>query len=152
WKFLIAALRGDLGTSFRFADPVTSVIAERLPATIELAVLSIIIAIVIAVPLGVWAGGRPNSWIDNIGSVVGFFGISMPNFWFGIVLILLFSGLLTWLPSAGRDTYGVAGQSFTGFYIIDSILKGNWTELKDALLHIALPAITLGTNMMGMLM
>ena len=58
WKFLLAALKGDLGTSFRFADPVLSVIAERLPATIELALLSIVIAIVVAVPLGVWAGGR----------------------------------------------------------------------------------------------
>ena len=152
WKFLLAALKGDLGTSFRFADPVLSVIAERLPATIELALLSIVIAIVVAVPLGVWAGGRPNSWIDNLGSLVGFFGISMPNFWFGIVLILLFSGLLTLLPSSGRDTYGVAGDSITGFYLLDSILKGSWTELKDGLVHIALPAVALGTNLMGMLM
>lgn len=152
WKFLLAALKGDLGTSFRFADPVLSVIAERLPATIELALLSIVIAIVVAVPLGVWAGGRPNSWIDNLGSLVGFFGISMPNFWFGIVLILLFSGLLTLLPSSGRDTYGVAGNSITGFYLLDSILKGSWTELKDGLVHIALPAVALGTNLMGMLM
>jgi peptide/nickel transport system permease protein len=152
WKFLVAALHGDLGTSFRFADPVVSVIGERLPATIELALLSIVIAMVIAIPLGVWAGGRPNSWIDNLGSLVGFFGISMPNFWFGIVLILLFSGLLTWLPSSGRDTYGVAGQSFTGFYLLDSVLKGSWPELKDGLVHIALPAVALGTNMMGMLM
>ena len=152
WKFLIAALKGDLGTSFRFADPVVSVIAERLPATIELALLSIVIAIVVAIPLGVWAGGRPNSWVDNLGSLVGFFGISMPNFWFGIVLILLFSGLLTLLPSSGRDTYGVGGQSITGFYLLDSILKGSWKELKDGLVHIAMPAMALGTNMMGMLM
>ena len=152
WKFLTAALQGDLGTSFRFADPVLSVIAERLPATIELALLSILIAVAIAVPLGVWAGGRPNSWIDNLGSLVGFFGISMPNFWFGIVLILLFSGVLTLLPSSGRDTYGVAGHSITGFYLLDSILKGSWKELQDGLVHIAMPAVALGTNMMGMLM
>jgi peptide/nickel transport system permease protein len=152
WKFLTAALQGDLGTSFRYADPVLTMIVERLPATIELAVVSIIIAVVIAVPLGVWAGARPNSWIDNLGSVVGLFGISMPNFWFGIMLILVMSGILNLLPSSGRDTYGIAGDPITGFYLLDSVIKGNWRGLWDGLSHIAMPAIALGTNMMGILM
>ncbi|MPZ38455.1 MAG: ABC transporter permease subunit [Rhizobiales bacterium] len=152
WKFLTAALQGDLGTSFRYADPVLTMIAERLPATIELAVVSIIIAVVIAVPLGVWAGARPNSWIDNLGSLVGLFGISMPNFWFGIMLILVMSGILNLLPSSGRDTYGIAGDPITGFYLLDSVIKGNWRGLWDGLAHIAMPAIALGTNMMGILM
>lgn len=152
WKFLTAALQGDLGTSFRYADPVLTMIVERLPATIELAVVSIILAVVIAVPLGVWAGARPNSWIDNLGSVVGLFGISMPNFWFGIMLILVMSGILNLLPSSGRDTYGIAGDPITGFYLLDSVIKGNWRGLWDGLAHIAMPAIALGTNMMGILM
>jgi peptide/nickel transport system permease protein len=152
WRFLIAALHGDLGTSFRFADPVVGVIVAHLPATIELAVISIIIAVVFAVPLGVWAGAKPNSWIDNLGSLTGFFGISMPNFWFGIMLIVVFSGILNLLPSSGRDTYGVASEPITGFYLLDSTLKGNWSELKDGLSYILMPAIALGTNMMGILM
>lgn len=151
-KFLTAALQGDLGTSFRYADPVLTMILERLPATIELAIMSILIAVVIAIPLGVWAGARPNSWIDNIGSLVGFFGISMPNFWFGIMLILIFSGLLNLLPSAGRDTYGIATDPITGFYLLDSIIKGHWAGLRDGLAHIILPATALGTNMMGIMM
>lgn len=152
WKFLVSALQGDLGTSYRYADPVLTMIGERLPATIELAMVSILIAVIVAVPLGVWAGARPNSWIDNLGSLVGFFGISMPNFWFGIMLILVVSGILNLLPSAGRDTYGVAGDPITGFYILDSIIKANWAGLKDALGHIIMPAVALGTNMMGILM
>ncbi len=152
WKFLTAALQGDLGTSFRYADPVLLMIFDRLPATIELSVFSILIAVVFGVPLGVWAGARPNSWADNFGSLFGFFGISMPNFWFGIMLILVLSGVFNLLPSAGRDTYGVAGDPITGFYLLDSILQGNWKALGDGLSHIIMPAIALGTNMMGILM
>ena len=82
-KFFIAAIQGDLGTSFRYADPVLLMILERLPATIELSVVSILIAVIFGVPLGVWAGAKPNSWADTFGSLFGFFGISMPNFWMG---------------------------------------------------------------------
>ena len=152
WKFFLAALQGDLGTSFRYADPVLTMIIERLPATIELAVASILIAVVVAIPLGVWAGARPNSWADNLGSLVGFFGISMPNFWFGIMLILVVSGLLNWLPSAGRDTYGLGGDPITGFYILDSIIQRNWAAAWDGVKYIIMPALALGTNMMGILM
>jgi peptide/nickel transport system permease protein len=151
-RFFVNALHGDFGTSFKYADPVIDIIGQRLPATLELAIVSIIIAALLGVPLGVWAGAKPNSWADNIGSVFGFFGISMPSFWFGIMLILVVSGMLNLLPSAGRDTYGMAGQPITGFYILDSLLKGNWAALRDAVLHIIMPAIALGTNMMGIIM
>ncbi len=107
-RFLANILSGDLGTSFRYADPVISLIGERLPATIELAIASMLIAIIFGIPLGVWAGAKPNSWVDNLGSTFGFFGISMPSFWFGIMLILVVSGYFNWLPSSGRSTYGVA--------------------------------------------
>jgi peptide/nickel transport system permease protein len=152
WKFLVAALQGDLGTSFRYADPVLLMIGDRLPATIELAIVAILIAVVIGVPLGVWAGARPNSWVDNVGSFFGFFGISMPSFWFGIMLILIVSGFLNLLPSAGRNTYGVADDPITGFYILDSLLYWNWKAVWDGISYIILPAIALGTNMLGILM
>src|SRR5215211_8760734 len=86
-RFLGNIVAGDLGTSFKYADPVILLIGERLPATIELATASMLIALALGIPLGVWAGARPNSWVDNLGSTFGFFGISMPSFWFGIMLI-----------------------------------------------------------------
>ncbi|MBI2211211.1 MAG: ABC transporter permease [Deltaproteobacteria bacterium] len=151
-KFFTAAVTGDLGKSFRFAQPVAELIATRLPATVELAAFSILIAVTLAVPLGVWAGARPNSWVDNLGTSFGLFGISMPNFWMGIMLILLFSGSFHLLPSAGRSTYGVVGAQETGFYFLGSLLGGNWPAFKDALLHMAMPGLALGANMIGILM
>ena len=151
-RFLANILSGDLGTSFRYADPVITLIGERLPATIELAIASMLIAIILGIPLGVWAGARPNSWADNLGSMFGFFGISMPNFWFGIMLILVISGYFNWLPSSGRSTYGVAQGSETGFYIIQSLAAGNMKAAWDGIKYVIMPAIALGTGMMGLIM
>ncbi len=151
-KFLQSAVAGDFGKSFKYAEPVTRVIASRLPATIELAIFAIIIATLLAIPLGVWAGARPNSWIDNLGTTFGLFGISMPSFWLAIMLILLLAGVLNILPTSGRSTYGVAGPEQTGFYILDSILQKNWAAVSDALTHIFMPALALGMNMLGILM
>ncbi len=123
-----------------------------LPATIELAIFSIIIATLLAIPLGVWAGAKPNSWIDNLGTTVGLFGISMPSFWLGIMLILLLAGILNILPTSGRSTYGIAGPEVTGFYILDSIMQKNWTAVWDGLTHVFMPALALGMNMLGILM
>ena len=152
FKFLQSAAVGDFGRSFKYTEPVIRVIVSRLPATIELAVFAIIIATVLAIPLGVWAGSRPNSWIDNLGTTFGLFGISMPSFWLAIMLILLLAGVLNILPTSGRSTYGIAGPEQTGFYILDSILQKNWRAVWDALTHILLPALALGVNMLGILM
>jgi ABC-type dipeptide/oligopeptide/nickel transport system permease component len=151
-RFLGNILTGDFGISFRYADPVIGLIAERLPATVELAVCSLLIAIVLGIPLGVWAGAKPNSWADNLGSTFGFFGISMPSFWFGIMLILVVSGYFNWLPSAGRNTYGVGSGGETGFYITHSLLTGNMKSAWDGIKHIIMPAVALGTGMMGIIM
>jgi len=151
-KFLRSAAAGDFGRSFKYTEPVMRVIMSRLPATIELAVFAIIIATALAIPLGVWAGSRPNSWIDNLGTTLGLFGISMPSFWLAIMLILLLAGVLNILPTSGRSTYGIAGPEQTGFYILDSILQKNWRAVWDAVTHIFLPALALGVNMLGILM
>ena len=151
-KFLQSAAVGDFGRSFKYTEPVMRVIMTRLPATIELAVIAIIIATVLAIPLGVWAGSRPNSWIDNLGTTFGLFGISMPSFWLAIMLILLLAGIMNILPTSGRSTYGIAGPEQTGFYILDSILQKNWRAVWDGLTHIFLPALALGVNMLGILM
>lgn len=152
WKFITNAVQGNLGISFRYGRPVGPLILERLPATIELAIFAMAISCLIAIPLGVFAGARPNSWVDNWGTSGGLFGISMPNFWFGIMLILLFAGTLHLLPSAGRSSYGVAGQIITGSYLADSVMQGHWAGAGDALRHLALPALTLGTGLAGILM
>ena len=151
-RFLANIASGDLGMSFRYSDPVLDLIGQRLPATIELAMASMLIAIVFGIPLGVWAGAKPNSWADNLGSVFGFFGISMPSFWLGIMLILIVSGYFNWLPSSGRNTYGVAQASETGFYIVNSLLSGNMKAAWDGIKYIIMPAIALGTGMMGLIM
>ncbi|WP_239520237.1 ABC transporter permease [Blastococcus saxobsidens] len=95
------ALTGDLGVSFRSGETVTSQIAERLPATLTLAFASILVALLIAIPLGTVSALRPRSVIDRVATVISQFGISVPDFWMGIVLILVFAGTLGWLPSGG---------------------------------------------------
>ena len=151
-KFFMSAAQGNFGRSFKYDEPVLDVILNRIPATLELATASVIIAVIFAIPLGVWAAAKPNSWVDNTGTTFGLFGISMPSFWFGIMLILLFAGILNILPSAGRDTYGIAGPRITGFYIFDSALQGNWAGVRDGVEHVFLPALALGSNMLGILM
>jgi peptide/nickel transport system permease protein len=95
------ALTGDLGVSFRSGDTVAALIGERLPATLTLALASILVALVIAVPLGTISALRPRSVVDRVATVISQFGISVPEFWMGIVLILVFAGTLGWLPSGG---------------------------------------------------
>jgi ABC-type dipeptide/oligopeptide/nickel transport system permease component len=151
-KFVASTVTGEFGKSFKYAEPVSQVIKARLPATIELAIFSMIIAILLAIPLGVWAGSKPNSWLDNVGTTCGLFGISMPSFWLGIMLILLLAGVLNLLPTSGRSTYGIAGPEITGFYLLDSLIQKNWPAVWDALTHICLPAFALGVNMLGILM
>jgi peptide/nickel transport system permease protein len=150
--FFTNAIRGDLGRSLRFSQPVGELVKIRLPATVELAFFAMLVATGIAIPLGVWAGTRPNSAVDTFGTMFGLFGISMPNFWFGIMLILLFSGVLHLLPSAGRSEYGIAGETITGFYFLDSAMIGNWAGVVDAFKHIMLPALALGCALAGIQM
>lgn len=152
FNYLSVLIRGDLGMSFKYGDPVVTVIASRMPATIELSVAAMIISISIALPLGALAGARPNSWLDNIGSGIGFLGISMPGFWLGLMLILLLSGTLNLLPSSGRDSFGVADAPITGIYLLDSLINLDFDQMVDAITHLAMPALALGINMVGMLM
>jgi peptide/nickel transport system permease protein len=150
--FALNAAQGDLGRSFRFSQPVSELIKTRLPATVELALVAMTIACVVAIPLGVLAGMKPNSAVDNLGTVVGLFGISMPSFWFGIMMILLFAGSWHVLPAGGRSEYGVAGETLTGFYVLDSLLVGNLAGVADAFRHVLLPAAALGTALAGIQM
>jgi peptide/nickel transport system permease protein len=115
-SFLGGALRGDLGRSFVHATPALPLILERMPATLELALAAMLIAVVVGIPLGLWAGLRPDGVAGRTimaGSILGF---SLPTFWVGLMLIMVFSVMLGWLPSNGRgptiDLFGLVPVSF----------------------------------------
>ena len=138
WYFLVNALKGDLGKSFIFAEPALKLILQRMPATLELAFAAMFIAIVIGIPLGVYAGLKPHSKISKTimaGSILGF---SLPTFWVGLMFIMVFAVMLGWLPSTGR------GDTTTLFGIQVSFL--NWDGLK----HLLLPAMNLALFKMSL--
>ncbi len=131
WSFVTGALQGDLGRSFVFGEPALKIILQRMPATLELAIAALIMAVVIGIPLGLYAGLKPQGWISKTimaGSIVGF---SLPTFWVGIMLIMLFAVMLGWLPSTGR------GPTATVFGITSSLFT------IEGLRHIFLPALNL---------
>lgn len=144
WLFLKDAVRGDLGYSYVLKRPVTQLIAERLPATIELAMGSLIISLLIAFPIGIISAVRQNSTVDRLSMAGAFLGISMPSFWLGIILILLFSVRLKWLPVQGRIGFDAQLQNITGYFVLDSLLSGNRIAFWSSLRHLILPSLTLG--------
>lgn len=150
--FIGNAARGEFGLSFFHRRPVIDVIGERLPATIELTLAALVLSLVIAIPLGVLAAVRKNSWLDRLATVSSLFGVSMPGFWFGILLILLFSVKLGWFPVAGRIGYASEVPAITGMLLPDALLAGRLDSFWQALRHIALPAVTLALPMAAVLM
>ena len=144
WLFLKNAVRGDLGYSYVQKKPVTELIAERLPATIELALGALFFALLIAIPIGILSAVRQYSLVDRLSMAASFLGISMPAFWLGIILILLFSVRLKWLPVQGRIDFGIELQEITGLYVLDSILAGNGEALVSSVKHLILPSVALG--------
>lgn len=105
WNFLINALQGDMGDSFRYNQPALEMVMDKLPATLRLAFFSLILTILVGIPLGLWAGSHPNGITDWVVSILTFISISIPSFWLGIVLILIFADRLRWLPSSGDATW-----------------------------------------------
>ena len=140
-------LVGDFGRSFMLQQPVLPVLLHHLPATIELAITSVVIALLIAIPLGVVSAIKPHSWFDRVATLIAILGISMPGFWVGLLLIIVFAVTLGVLPVSGRLEYAVNLEEVTGFYILDSLLTGNLAALLNALAHLAMPAFVLATSM-----
>ena len=134
--FLGNVLRGDFGNSFVFRIPVLSLILSRLPATLELTVLALLIAAVLGVPLGIWAGYRPESRVSKAIMAFSTLGFSVPTFWVGLLLILFFSVEMRWLPSGGRGPAGPLGLSI-------------WT--REGWTYILLPALNLSLFKLGLL-
>jgi peptide/nickel transport system permease protein len=150
--FLGNAAQGDFGQSFYHRRPVSDVIVERLPATIELSLVALIVALGTAIPLGVLAAIRKNSFLDRLATVGSLLGVSLPGFWFGILLIMLFAVKLQILPVSGRIGYSYEVEPITHLLLIDTLLHGNFRAFGNALSHIILPAITLGLPMTAILM
>jgi peptide/nickel transport system permease protein len=142
--FLGNALTGDFGVSFFHRRPVFDVITERLPATIELTLVALLVAVAVAVPLGVMAAVKRDSWLDRALTAAALFGVSLPGFWFGILLILLFAVQLGWFPVGGRIPFDAEVPWVSGFLLVDTMLAGRPDALLRALSHLALPAVTLG--------
>jgi len=145
--FLTEAVQGDLGTSFTKRRPVTEIIMETLPATLELAIAAFFIALLIAIPIGIISAVKQNSFIDKFAMAGSFLGISLPNFWLGIVLMILFAVKLHIFPVMGRLDSDIILEHVTGFYVIDSIITGNMAALSSSLHHLFLPAVTLSAEM-----
>ena len=149
--FLRNAATGEFGTSFHHRRPVMNVIVERLPATIELTIVAMVIALAVGIPLGILAAVRRDSWFDRLATLAGLLGVSMPGFWFGILAILVFAVHLGVLPVSGRIGYAAEVPSVTGFLLVDTLLAGRPGSFLDALRHLVMPAVTLGLAMAALL-
>lgn len=168
--YLGDVLRGDFGNSIRFARPVTLILVERLPTTIELTMFALAIAVAVGVPAGVISAVRHNSPVDVATMVGANIGVSMPVFWLGLMLAYVFAILLKdtflWLPPSGRLTPGLSAvpffehygwqvvegttrfkvlEFFANLYIFNSIITQNWEVLWDTIKHLILPAMALST-------
>lgn len=144
-KYLSRAVRGDLGRSIQTNERVVVELATRFPATVELTLAAMLIASSLGIVTGIIAATKQNSWFDGLSMFAALFGFSMPIFWLGIMLILLFAWYLGWFPISGRLDYTIELTRVTNLYLVDALLSGNWGALGDALRHLALPAVTLST-------
>jgi dipeptide transport system permease protein len=142
---------GDLGSSITTRQPVIDEFFTLFPATVELAVAGILLGTLIGLPAGVIAGVNRGSPFDHILMGASLTGFSMPIFWWGLLLIILFSGILQWTPVSGRIDVIYYFPQVTGFLLIDSLLSGQEGAFKSALRHLILPAVVLGTIPMAVI-
>jgi peptide/nickel transport system permease protein len=169
-------LHGDFGRSFRFGMPVSRLLVERLPLTVELSFSALMVSMFIGIPLGIISAVRHNSWVDVTTMVWANIGVSMPVFWLGLMLAYVFSLLLKgtpfWLPPSGRLSAGIPNDPFYQVWglslptaglglsllqfisrlnILNSLLTANWVLFKDAISHLILPSLALGTIPMALI-
>jgi peptide/nickel transport system permease protein len=149
--FIGNALRGDLGRSVLRQEPVTQELIRRFPATIELALSAILIALCVGIPAGIISAIRRGSVFDAGSMLLALTGVSMPVFWLGLMLIYLFAVVLHLLPTGGRLGASIEFTAATNFLLLDSLLQGNFTVFFQALRHLILPAIALGSIPMAII-
>ncbi|HTE03453.1 MAG TPA: ABC transporter permease [bacterium] len=148
-RFLAGVLRGDFGISIRTRQPVMWEIGQALPVTVQLSLAALVFAVVVGLLIGVLAARYPRSALDT-GSMVGVLvGVSMPVFWTGILLLLVFGGMLGWLPLGGIIDGSLAYRRITGAPLLDGLVAGNWTIVRSSVRHLVLPAVALGSTAMA---
>lgn len=145
WRYVETIASGDLGTSIASRRPITTEVRERFPATIELAFAAGMFAVMLGIPLGFMAAKRYGTPFDHASLVVSLIGVSMPIFFLALLLKYLFAVKLGWLPSVGRQDVLIDAEHPTNFYVLDGIVTGNWNAAWDAVKHLILPAIALGS-------
>ncbi len=154
WYYLSGLVQGNLGTDLVTKHPVSQDIAAYLPATLELISSAILLALLIGIPLGVFAGVKRGRWPDHLTRFLAVGGVALPSFWFAIVLQVIFVEGLHVLPSSGRFTDSLAITSpirtITGFMTIDSLLQANLPRFVDAIGHLILPSLTLALYPIGL--
>jgi dipeptide transport system permease protein len=143
--YLWGVVTGDFGTSIVTKQPVLDQFLTLFPATLELSICAIIVAVLLGIPAGIFAALRRGSFIDQSIMGTALVGYSMPIFWWGLLLIILFSGILQWTPVSGRISLMYFFPPVTGFMLIDSLLSGQEGAFKSAVSHLILPTIVLAT-------
>lgn len=141
--FLAGIVHGDFGMSLRTHDPVRQDVAQALPTTIQLTLAALVIAVVVGVSVGIFAATHRGSFLDTISMSTVLVGVSMPVFWTGILLLILFGATLQWLPIGGTLDNSVTLHRITGMTVLDSLLTGNVDALRSSVQHLILPAVTL---------
>lgn len=151
FDYVFGLLNGDLGTSWITGHSVTEDIIQRLPATFELAGMAMLFALLIGIPLGVAAAVKKDTIFDHLGRLLGVIGLSVPLFWMGIVLILIFFYILSWAPPPlGRIAIEVSPPlNITGLYTVDSLLTFNFPALWSSIQYLFLPTVALGFSVMA---
>lgn len=147
FTFLGNLLQLKFGSSIISGIPIADELRTRYPATFELAIAALLVALVLGIPAGILAALRKNSWLDHCLMTGSLLGVSLPVYWLGLLLIYLFAVMLNWLPPSGRISVdsGFTFQPVTGFYVVDALLKLDFRALGDVLSHLVLPALTLST-------
>nr|WP_255617038.1 ABC transporter permease subunit [Aurantimonas sp. VKM B-3413] len=145
FSYLFGLFQGDFGTSIVTKRGVAGEFFTLFPATLELSICAIIIAVALGVPAGVFAAVKRGSWFDQTVMGAALVGYSMPIFWWGLLLIILFSGILQWTPVSGRISLLFYFPPVTGFMLIDSALSGQEGAFTSAVSHLILPAVVLAT-------
>jgi peptide/nickel transport system permease protein len=140
-RYMTDLLQGDMGTSIRTQQPIAKELKRYFPATLELTLVSMLLALVFGILLGVAAAVRRDRWVDHISRIISLIGVSTPLFWSGLVVMIIFYKYLQWFPASGRlDAFISPPAYITGMYIIDGIIAGNWQVVVSAAEHLVLPA------------
>ncbi|MCR8548194.1 ABC transporter permease [Salipiger sp. P9] len=153
WTYLTGLVQGDWGQSVFTRRPVFEDLMTYLPATLELVIAALVIAIVLGIPLGLLTAVYRNGVLDYVTRTVALGGIAMPRFFLGLLLQLGFAAWLGWLPLAGRfPLIGFPPEHVTGFYTVDAVLSGDWEGLRLALAHLAMPAFAMSLSPLATIM